>query len=482
MSGHFDNLNMFGSNKNTQAREYHGLRNQGSTCYLNSVLQVLFMTEDFREAVGSLSLNRCPTGCDDRIDRQLDNLFETLKERTGETNRVTRKLGIAKVNEQRDAAEYLEKILTLTSDEASMIFEGLLVNRTVCMGCGDESDEEKSFWNLPLPLRSSSVENYSVVEAIQEFFKDSHCTEDNQLYCETCQGKQDATIKCVINHHPEVLMLLLKRFEFNYYQMSYVKNARVVDVPRTVQIPKNQTYELYAFVEHFGTLNSGHYTATIKSQDEDRWYNFNDSSVSELNCHPFQGKMIKRSQSAYLLFYRKKGTKEPDNRKVSGKGGLLPNSNENKRDHLTYGIKGLIMELMLTNDNQTVASPVTRTMARSESKLKMRPKSLWMMKTEWEAKASLMFRVILEKMKTIFLNEEKRVRMLTRVVRQELAVGNPMKWLKETGRRLYKKLRRQAVINLSRKSRNKDRVMLNRPNTRRIVRRKVALQNKLILS
>lgn len=35
----------------TQRADKFGLRNQGATCYLNSVLQVLYMTEDFRAAV-----------------------------------------------------------------------------------------------------------------------------------------------------------------------------------------------------------------------------------------------------------------------------------------------------------------------------------------------------------------------------------------------------------------------------------------------
>lgn len=41
---------------------------------------------------------------------------------------------------------------------------------------------------------------------------------------------------------------------------------------------QDQTYKLYAVVDHFGDLRSGHYTATIK--DDERWYNFNDDRVT----------------------------------------------------------------------------------------------------------------------------------------------------------------------------------------------------------
>ncbi|KAF7230213.1 uncharacterized protein [Nothobranchius furzeri] len=281
-------------------QKLHGLINQGSTCYLNSVLQVLFMTKDFRESV-----KRCPKD-KEYIDPQLRNLFKNLSTRTARTVEVTEKLEIERVNEQHDAAEYLEKILTQTSDEASQIFKGELVHRTVCE-CGAVTDEKKPFWNLPLPLRSSSNRNYSVVDGIEDFFKVSHLVGDDQLFCEKCESKSDSTAECVIERHPEVLMLLLKRFEFNYHQMSYVKNRCVVEVPLTVEIPQNHKYKLYAFVEHFGSLRSGHYTATIRSKEnKDSWYNFNDSSVTKLNNQPFKERRLEKSESAYLLFYRSK--------------------------------------------------------------------------------------------------------------------------------------------------------------------------------
>ncbi|XP_078020828.1 ubiquitin carboxyl-terminal hydrolase 50-like [Epinephelus lanceolatus] len=197
-------------------------------------------------------------------------------------------LGIKRVYEQQDAAECFEKILGLTSPEASKIFRGQLTRTTECSTCLSETKSDGAFWHLPLELVESYSEDYSVVNGIEEFFRDLDLSGENQMYCDECDDKSDAKIKCAIKDHPEVLMLLLKRFEFDYQYMAYVKINCTVAVPYTLQIPGNQTYELYAVVDHSGDLRSGHYTATIKSQDNDQWYNFSDSRVTLCDYQPFQ--------------------------------------------------------------------------------------------------------------------------------------------------------------------------------------------------
>ncbi|KAM3591260.1 uncharacterized protein V6R79_025641 [Siganus canaliculatus] len=246
--------------------QYYGLYNQGETSYLNSVLQVLFRTEDFREAVERhYHENTARGNC---LDCRLQSLFDELKRKTTETHSITKCLGIDRVNEQQDAAEYFEKILSLTSPDVSQ------------------------------------------VNGIEDYFREKHFRGENQLYCNSCHAKSDATIKRVIKNHPEVLMLLLKRFTFDYKYMQYIKINSDVIVPGTLQIPENQTYELYAVVDYFGSLRGGHYTATINVNGE--WYTFNDSSVTKvrliiLNCSAESQSYI-QSSSAYLLFYKK--TKE----------------------------------------------------------------------------------------------------------------------------------------------------------------------------
>ena len=60
-------------------------------------------------------------------------------------------------------------------------------------------------------------------------------------------------------------------------------------------------YDLYAVSNHYGSLNGGHYTAYGLNALTNKWYDFNDSSVS--NVHS-QDNIV--SPGAYLLFYRKR--------------------------------------------------------------------------------------------------------------------------------------------------------------------------------
>uniref|UniRef100_A0A096M7I5 USP domain-containing protein n=1 Tax=Poecilia formosa TaxID=48698 RepID=A0A096M7I5_POEFO len=314
---------------------YHGLFNHGATCYLNSVLQVLFMTEEFREAVIRLIFY---SSSKEYIDHHLKKLFKELLQRTANTKNILKalevnyglKLQVLPVTEQQDAAEYFEKILRKTSENAAKhgvslcvfkIFRGRLSHKITCLKCQTPTDSEGPFWLLPLELEDSPDGNYSVENGIKMFFTSTIFDGDNQLYCEICDDKVDATRKYVITHHPDVLLLMLKRFDFSYQFMSYIKINCKADIPHTIEIPEipplslifllvdqNQMYELYAVVEHFGDLRGGHYDAVIKSKDEgDEWFVFNDSSVTQLGVNPFPDNVnVTQSIGAYLLFYRRK--------------------------------------------------------------------------------------------------------------------------------------------------------------------------------
>jgi hypothetical protein len=60
-------------------------------------------------------------------------------------------------------------------------------------------------------------------------------------------------------------------------------------------------YDLYAVSNHYGSLAFGHYTAYAKNCETGKWYDFNDSSVSELD-----GSHEVVSPAAYVLFYIRK--------------------------------------------------------------------------------------------------------------------------------------------------------------------------------
>nr|XP_033465066.1 ubiquitin carboxyl-terminal hydrolase 47-like [Epinephelus lanceolatus] len=253
----------------------HGLYNQGATCYLNSVLQVLFMTTEIHDRLDPKS---------QITDEELRNLFEELKKATCGTEKITEILAIENVHEQRDAVECLELILHEVSPQASEVFEGQLAYTTKCSDGHNINEETNPFWTLPLSLKDTHDDTtYSVENGFKRIFQLKSFSGDNMVYCNECEKKTDATCGCEMVTYPQILILLLKRFDFDYSTMSYFKTNRCVDVPRTLQ-RKNNKYELYGMVNHMGGLRGGHYTATILSNEDKTWYEFNDDHVSQTGC------------------------------------------------------------------------------------------------------------------------------------------------------------------------------------------------------
>ncbi|CAL8327038.1 unnamed protein product [Lota lota] len=256
---------------------YRGIHNPASLCYLNSVLHVLFMTHQFPEAVKRESAKHSVF-----LDLHLDRLFSVLEKRTADTDDIAKALGITEADkyEQRDAAEYFQKILRGTSPEASKMFQGMLKHRVTCRACETKTKMEAQFWSLPLSLGPSPRLHspYNLQMAFENVFTLSTVTGDDRIYCDHCEARQDAIIACSWKHLPQILTVQLMRFQFDHQQNCYKKITCCIDVPQKLHT-KGCGYRLYAWINHYGSLTEGHYTATIKSNETGGWYDFDDARV-----------------------------------------------------------------------------------------------------------------------------------------------------------------------------------------------------------
>lgn len=67
------------------------------------------------------------------------------------------------------------------------------------------------------------------------------------------------------------------------------------------QNPEPLIYDLVGVINHYGSMNFGHYVAFAKNSRNSKWYEFNDSSVSHIEPDAVC------TSAAYVLFYKKRG-------------------------------------------------------------------------------------------------------------------------------------------------------------------------------
>ena len=140
--------------------------------------------------------------------------------------------------------------------------------------------------------KNDKNKQYQSITDCFEFFFEKELLED-PLSCRICGGPENFYKNYEINKLPYVLILSLKRFKFN--ENNGFKLRQLITYPLYDFTLKNQKYDLFGVVYHYGGINSGHYICTIKR--ENKWIMCDDRRVEEVD----EGKIM--NSNAYILFY-----------------------------------------------------------------------------------------------------------------------------------------------------------------------------------
>ncbi|MGH0167929.1 UNVERIFIED_CONTAM: hypothetical protein FKN15_077213 [Acipenser sinensis] len=218
---------------------YVGLVNQAMTCYLNSLLQTLYMTPEFRNALYNWEFEESEEDQVTSIPYQLQRLFvllQTSKKRAIETTDVTRSFGwdSSEAWQQHDVQELCRVMFdaleqkwrqTEQADLINQLYQGKLKDYVQCLECGYESWRIDTYLDIPLVIQpyGSSQAFGSVEEALQAFIQPETLDGPNQYFCERCKKKCDARKGLRFLHVPYLLTLQLKRFDFDYTTMHRIK-------------------------------------------------------------------------------------------------------------------------------------------------------------------------------------------------------------------------------------------------------------------
>lgn len=144
-------------------------------------------------------------------------------------------------------------------------------------------------------------------DCLKFFCEEELLNTENLWYCNKCKKHQKAKKQIKLFKMPKYLIIQLKKFEgkanfFNY--MSGRKKDDFVKFPINNldlsdfienEDEKKYRYDLYAVIQHHGTINEGHYTAICNI--DDNWVLYNDSEFFRIN-NPV-------TNDAYILFYKR---------------------------------------------------------------------------------------------------------------------------------------------------------------------------------
>ena len=307
-----------------------GIINTQNTCFMNSVLQVLFNVSELRRYIITLDHNH--------------PMIQTFKkvliywEKNQENKKVLLKSLCDSVykhlqfdeGEQQDAHEFFYKFVDCIHEitKKDVILRSNMTTRTGALVACEQAwnkfcqknyspiistfyGQFKNIIECPCSNKSVTREHHcgisvdvseNLLSSIDKYFEAQTIDGYN---CDKCNTVQSVVQKRNIEIMPEIMVIQINRFMYNG-----MKNTRVLPFPITFNIAKyinkefrvdELTYSLVGIVCHYGNFqNSGHYNVIFKHSDG-AWYLADDEHVQVMTQMPLD----RIGSTAYMLFYRR---------------------------------------------------------------------------------------------------------------------------------------------------------------------------------
>ena len=283
---------------------YVGLKNQGATCYMNSLLQTLTHIPYFRKAVYHMHTTDGEDP-ESSIPLALQRIFYKLQhsDSSVSTKQLTKSFGwdtydtfmqhdVQELN--RVLVEKLEEKMKGTSVEGTMehLFRGKFTNYVSCIDVDDKSLRDEEFYDLQMPVKGCK----DLYASLDEYVKEEVLNGENQYHSDR-YGKQDAKKGVAFKSLPPVLELHLRRFEYDFNTDAMAKINERFEFPTVLDMDREgrkyftaddsdgevkNVYRLHSVLVHSGGPNGGHYYAFIRPLGVEQWYRFDDERVTKV--------------------------------------------------------------------------------------------------------------------------------------------------------------------------------------------------------